>query len=70
MLQKVYRFRGIEDLYSDEYGHFYFKSRPAKKILNNGVLAILAGRSKHGLKKLRRLAYVSFIEIEDQELPF
>jgi len=66
--QKVYRFKGIHDLYADESGNFFFKNYPVKKIYNNGSAAIRIGKTKRGIKKLRTLAYVSFIA--PQELPF
>jgi len=66
--QKVFKFKNIPGLYADEAGNFFFNNVPAKKVYNNGTLAIRTGKIKRGIKKLRTLAYVAFIERE--ELPF
>ena len=66
--QKIYRFKGIEDLHADENGNFFFRNKRAKKIVNNGSLAVLAGRTKYGIKKLRTLAYKTSVQVE--ECPF
>jgi hypothetical protein len=66
--QEIYRFKGIEDLYADMDGNFFYKGKPAKKMYNNGTVAIKCGTTKRGLIKLRTLAYKSSMEIED--LPF
>ena len=66
--QKVYLFKGVVDLYSDLQGNFFFKGRPAKKVYNNGSVAVLCGQSKRGIIKLRKLAFIS--EVEVQDIPF
>ena len=71
MKQEVYLFKGIPGLYATLQGEFFFKGAPAPKVYNNGSLAVLCHRTKRGIKKLRTLAYKSFIEIEEEEkLPF
>jgi len=67
--QRIYKFKGIEHLYADEKGRFFFQNKPAPKIINNGTLAIRAGRTRYGLKKLRRLAYIAYI-YHTEDLPF
>jgi len=59
--QKVYKFRGIENLYADENGNFFFKQTPVPKVYNNGTLSVRVGKRKYGIIKLRTLAFVSFI---------
>lgn len=66
--EKVYKFKGIEGLYSDLKGNFFFNGRPVQQVYNNGSLAVRVGKTKYGVKKLRTLAYVSYIET--QGLPF
>jgi len=66
--EKVYKFKGIAGLYADSQGNFFYKDAPAKKIYNNGTLSVLCGRKKRGIKKLRSLAYVSFVT--PLQLPF
>lgn len=61
-------FKNIPGLYADEDGNFFFNNAPAKKVYNNGTLAIRTGKIKRGIKKLRSLAFVSHIVID--ELPF
>ena len=61
-------FKGIEDLYADMDGNFFYKGVPATKVYNNGTISVLCGKSKRGLIKLRRLAYKSSLEVID--LPF
>lgn len=53
----IYKFKGINDLYADEHGNFFFKNRPARKVYNKVSIAVLCGRSKKGIIKLRKLAY-------------
>jgi hypothetical protein len=67
-IQKVYLFRGVPDLYADMDGNFFYKDRPARKVYNSGSMAVLCGRSKRGIIKLRKLAYLG--EVEVQNLPF
>jgi hypothetical protein len=55
-------------LYADENGNFFFKNYPVKKVYNNGSPAVRIGKTKFGIKKLRSLAYVSFIT--PLQLPF
>ena len=62
--QKVYKFRGIENLYSDMNGNFFFNESPVPKVYNNGTLAVRIGKTKRGIKKLRTLAYISFIPLD------
>lgn len=64
----IYKFHGIEHLHCDEKGQFFFKDMPVPKVYNNGTLAVRAGRTKYGLKKLRTLAYVAYKEIN--QCPF
>ncbi len=66
--EEVYRFKGIEDLYADKEGNFFYKDKPARKVYNNGTISVLCGKSKKGLIKLRKLAYKSSVEALD--LPF
>ncbi len=66
--ETVYKFKGIEHLHADLRGNFFYKGTPARKVYNNGSMAVLAGRTKYGIKKLRTLAYKAVIETE--ELPF
>ncbi len=63
MKETVYKFKGINDIYCDLSGTFFFKDKPVKKVYNNGSIAILCGKSKLGIVKLRKLAYKSEIEI-------
>ena len=66
--QKVYKFKGIPDLYADENGNFFFNEHPVPKVYNNGTMAVRVGKTKYGIKKLRTLAYVS--SIVPFQLPF
>lgn len=36
----IYKFRGIENLYADENGLFYYNDKPVKKVYNNGSLSM------------------------------
>ncbi len=63
-----FKFKGIPELYANKNGEFFYKGKPAKKIYNNGSIAILCGRTKRGIIKLRKLAYKGTVEVE--ELPF
>ena len=63
MKETVYKFKGINDLYCDLSGNFFYKDKHAKKVYNNGSASVLCGRSKLGLIKLRKLAYKTEIEI-------
>lgn len=65
----IYKFKGIDDLYADEHGNFYFKNKPARKVYNRGSIAVLCGRSKKGIIKLRKLAYKTTTFI-DNSCPF
>ena len=67
-IKTVFKFRGIDGLFADEAGNFYFNGRPARKVYNNGSLAVLCGRSKKGIITLRKLAYKCTMEVDD--LPF
>ena len=64
----VYKFRGIEDLYADAKGNFFWQGRPARKVYNNGSIAIMCGRSKRGIISLRKRAYKASVTVD--ELPF
>jgi hypothetical protein len=64
-IEKVYRFHGIEDLYSDAKGCFFFKNKLVPTVYNNGSLAVRVGRKKYGLKKLRTLAYLTYQKKND-----
>ena len=66
--QKVFMFRGIPHLYADEKGNFFYNHAPVPKVYNNGTMAVRVGKTKYGIKKLRLLAYPSFIMCDD--LPF
>lgn len=66
--ETVYKFKGIESLHCDLKGNFFYNEKPIKKVYNNGSVAVLVGKSKFGLIKLRKLAYKSKIEIN--ECPF
>ncbi|HNR21064.1 MAG TPA: hypothetical protein PKN75_14975 [Bacteroidia bacterium] len=68
-LKTIYRFKGVNGLWADEFGNFYFNNKPAHKVYNNGSLAVLCGRSKRGIIKLRKLAYKLQQEVDDS-LPF
>ena len=70
MKEEVYLFKGIPDLYADMKGNFFYKGAPARKVYNNGSMAVLCNRTKRGLKKLRTLAYRAAIEVEEVHLPF
>jgi len=58
----VYKFKGIENLYADLKGNFFYNNKPTKKVYNNGTIAILCGRTKRGIIKLRTIAYKSTIQ--------
>ncbi len=64
----AYKFKGINDLYCDMSGTFFFKGEKAPKVFNNGSISVLCGKSKRGIIKLRKLSYLS--EIEIIECPF
>ena len=66
--EEVYKFKGIDDLYANMKGEFFYGGKPARKVYNNGTISVLCGKSKRGLKKLRKMAYKSYIEVAD--LPF
>ena len=68
MKETIYLFKDVPDLCADTDGNFYYKNRPVKKIYNNGTLSVRTGNTKLGIKKLRSLAYRSFIE--KTECPF
>ena len=65
----IFKFRGIEGLYADAEGNFFFNGKPARKVYNNGSISVLCGRSKRGLITLRKLAYKSVRE-KEEDLPF
>ncbi len=62
-LETVYKFKGVENLYCDLKGDFFYNEKPIRKIYNNGSVSVLVGNSKRGLIKLRKLAYKTQIEI-------
>jgi len=66
--KQIFRFRGIENLYCDMNGNFFFNNKPARKVYNNGTVSVMVGKSKKGIISLRKLAYKSEIIIE--QLPF
>jgi len=71
MKQKVYKFKGIENLFADMNGNFFFNQTPVPKVYNNGSAAVRIGKRKFGIKKLRSLAYVSYVLTDDcPRLPF
>lgn len=45
-----------------------FNEKPTRKIYNNGSIAVLAGPTKLGLIKLRKIAYKT--QIETIKCPF
>jgi len=61
----IYKFKGIDDLYCDEQGNFFYRGKPARKVYNRGSIAVLCGRSKRGIIKLRSLAYKSTLFMDD-----
>lgn len=63
-----FKFKGIPELYANEKGEFFYKGKLARKIYNNGSIAVLCGRTKRGIIKLRKLAYKTTAEIDN--LPF
>jgi len=69
MKETVYKFKGVNDLYCNLYGTFFYKGKLAKKVYNNGSVSILCGKTKYGLIKLRSLAYKCEIENND-DCPF
>ncbi len=64
----IYKFKGIDNLYADHKGDFFYNDRPIKKVYNNGSLSVLIGKSKRGIIKLRKLAYKTYKQKEI--LPF
>ncbi len=68
MKEEVYMFKGIDDLYANRKGEFFYKGVPARKVYNNGSISVLCGKTKRGIIKLRTLAYKT--TIEETELPF
>jgi len=67
-MRDIFRFHGMENLYCDLDGNFFFNDKPIKKVYNNGSLAININGSKKGIIKLRKLAYKT--QIEDSYCPF
>jgi len=67
-MKKIFRFKGIEDLYCDTSGNFFYKDKPTRKVYNNGTISVMLGKSKKGVISLRKIAYKS--EIEDDFIPF
>jgi len=56
-MKEVFRFKGIDDLYCDLDGKFFYKDKPARKVYNNGSISILINGSKKGVLSLRKVAY-------------
>lgn len=56
-MKDIFRFRGIDKLYCDMNGKFFFNDRPARIVYNNGSRSVLIGKTKKGLISLRKLAY-------------
>lgn len=67
-IMHIFRFKGFDNLHCDMDGNFFVNDKPVKKVYNNGSLAILVGKSKLGIIKLRKLAYKH--EKEDCIAPF
>lgn len=59
----IYKFTGIENLYCDLKGNFFYNEKPIKKVYNNGSIAVKIGNSKRGLISLRKIAYKTEREI-------
>lgn len=66
--RKIYKFKGIDHLYADEKGNFFYKDRPVPKVVNNGSLAVRVGAIRYGIKKLRVRAYACRVAVD--ECPF
>lgn len=67
-MKDVFRFKGIEDLYCDIEGNFFYKDKPTKKVYNNGTISVMLGKSKKGIISLRKIAYKS--KINNDYVPF
>lgn len=60
-IEIIYKFKGMPGLHADTNGNFFYKGKPARKVYNNGSISVMAGKSKRGIIKLRKLAYKSSI---------
>jgi hypothetical protein len=67
-MKQIFRFRNVEGLYAEMDGSFHHPEKRVKKVCNNGGLAIQIGRTKYGIKRLRKNAYKDFID--DYKYPF
>ena len=63
-MKEIFRFKGIDGLYCDMDGNFFYNDRPTRKVYNNGSLSVMVGKSKRGIISLRKIAYKELI-IED-----
>jgi len=68
-IQAIYKFKGVDHLYADTKGNFFFKNKPARKVYNNGSISVMCGKTKRGIIKLRTLAYKTTLIVNDT-LPF
>lgn len=68
IIKQIFRFKGIDNLYCDMSGNFFFNDKPTRIVYNNGTNSVMVGKSKKGIISLRKLAYKSTIQIEN--LPF
>lgn len=66
--KQIFRFQGIDNLYCDMRGKFFFNDKPARIVYNNGTNSVMVGKSKKGIISLRKLAYKSTMQFE--KLPF
>lgn len=66
--KSVYLFKGIENLYSDENGSFFYNERPIKKKWRVGQVYVEVNKKRYGMNTLRNLAYKSIIK--EETLPF
>jgi len=66
--QPIYTFAPYApDIYADTKGNFFSiaTNRPVNKSLNNGAICVSFGGNRYGLKKLRRYAVKSKLEINN-----
>jgi len=67
-MQIVFQFKGIENLYSDLKGNFYFEERLIRKYWRKGQVFIIVNKKQIGMNTLRKLAYET--KINKIILPF
>ena len=56
-MEEIFKFHGIDDLYSDINGNFFYKEKPIKKCYRSGQIYIRFNKKKYGMITLRKLAY-------------